>query len=127
MSQCKTCRHLYILIVLAVRYVISVVLYQVLVESGEDVPQDYQLLVPDAKVAVPTSWLATILARFRSKEPKLVVTKMLDGFFTPWDQGKAGGASVLDPKRETLIKALECELFFNIELQLVQENIPYTN
>ena len=47
-------------------------------------PQDYQLLVPEAKVAVPTDWLATILARLRRKEPKLMVTKMLDGFLTPW-------------------------------------------
>ena len=80
-------------------------------ESGEDVPQDYQLLVPEAKVAVPTDWLATILDRFRSKEPKLVVKKMLDVFFTPWDLDKAGGASALDPKWEPLIKALERGLF----------------
>ena len=82
-------------------------------ESGEDVPQDYQLLGPEAKVAVPTDWLATILARLRLKEPKLVVTKMLDGFFTPSDLGKAGGTSALDPKWEplSLIKALKRELF----------------
>jgi hypothetical protein len=80
------------------------------VESGEDVPQGYQLLVPEAKVAVPTAWLATILARLCRKEPKLVVKKMLDGFFTPWDLSKAGGASALDPKWELLIKALQREL-----------------
>ena len=78
-------------------------------ESGEDVPQDYQRLVPEAKVVLPTDWLATILARLRSKEPKLVVPKMLDGFFTPLDLGKAGGTSALDTKWEPLINALEHE------------------
>ena len=76
-------------------------------ESGEDVPQDYQFLVPEAKVVIPTDWLATSLASLRRKELKLVVMKMLDGFFTPWDLGKAGGASALDHKWELLIKALE--------------------
>ena len=51
--------------------IISFMLYQVLVDSGEDVHQDYLLLIPEAKVAVPTDWLTTLFNRLRHKDPKL--------------------------------------------------------
>ena len=66
---------------------------------------------PEAKVAVPTDWLATILTRHHSEEPKLVVKKMLDGFLTPWDLGKAGGTSALDTKWEPLIRLWNVSYF----------------
>ena len=63
---------------------------------------------PEAKVAVPTDWLANLLNRLTNnnhKDPKLVV-KTLDGFLTFWDLGKAGGTPTLHTKWEPLIKAL---------------------
>ena len=47
-----------------------------------------------------------------------MVKNMLDGFLTPSDLGKACDASALDTKWEPLIKALECELFSILNIQI---------
>ena len=54
--------------------------------------------VPVAKVAVPINWLATLFSRLRHNDPKLVIKKLMDGFFNPLDLAKMGGTANLDLK-----------------------------
>ena len=46
-------------------------------------------------MAVLIDWLATLLSRLRHKDPNLVIKKMMDGFFNPWDLAKIGGTANL--------------------------------
>ena len=72
----------------------------------------YQLLVAEGKVAVPINWLATLLSRLRHKDPKLVIKKLMDGFFNPWDLAHLGGTANLDPKWQPILSTLERKLNF---------------
>ena len=88
-------------------------------------PEGYQLLAPGAKVAVPSAWLAEILqsAKPRKKhgkpaqptESSVVLKKLIDGFFDPWEIAELKGGTRLmeeDPTVGPIIKALRCKSHF---------------
>ena len=58
-------------------------------------------------MAVLIDWLATLLSRLRHKDPNLVIKKLMDGFFNPWDLARIGGTANLDLATHSEYSTLE--------------------
>ncbi|KAK7481247.1 hypothetical protein BaRGS_00027507 [Batillaria attramentaria] len=78
-----------------------------IVEKTDELPEGYQLLVEGSKVAVPVTWLQSVLSKCSNRNPSFILTMLANGLVRPWEVVHGGTSAYTGTYLEPVITALK--------------------